>query len=128
MSNQDKLKVALKDFTWLGVKRITWVYAADPEPVQDGGDDPIYMVEVSLAVTLVSGEWLDITSSTYCDDLEDVIGTLYGLDDYRVIGSSDKLEARLNLETIGVAMFEYMEEYAQEGNKNEGEQTVVEIW
>ena len=127
MSNQDKLKVALKDFTWLGVKRITWVYSADPEPVGED-DEQLYMVQVSLTITLINGEWLDIASFTYCEDLEDIIGTLYGLDDYQVIGSSNKLEARLNLETIGEAMFEYMEEYAQAGNKNEGEQTVVEIW
>lgn len=128
MSNQDKLKAALRDFTWLAVKRLTWIYAADPEPLQDGGDEPIYMVEVSLAVTLVSGEWLELYAFTYCDDLENIIGTLYELDDYRMIGSSDKLEARLNIEEIGEAMFEYMVEYAREGTKNVGEQTITEIW
>ena len=125
MSNQDKLKVALKDFTWLSVMDIAWVYEVGREPVQDGDNMPTYPVEVSLTVTLASGQWVCIKALPVCTDLNNVIGTITGFNDYSVVTSSDRLHRWLNLEAIGEAMFEYLKEYASEAAKNIGDRTEV---
>lgn len=125
MSNQDKLKVALKDFTWLSVMDIAWIYKVGREPVQGGDNTPAYLVEVSLTVTLASGQWVYIKALPVRTDLTNVIGTIEGFNDYSIVTSSGRLSRWLNLEAIGEAMFEYLKEYASEAIKNIGERTEV---